>query len=109
MKEKLIEKIKNIAKFEGIPESDLIAEEIDYFVKEHESHGGYSIELEHNSKNELNSISLTCNAYSIVDRSKCSHNNEDTLAELSDSIIYMRRPCIELDLQKERREKYFSH
>lgn len=105
MAKKLIERIKNIARIEGIDESKLILEEAEYFLKAHEGHGNHSIEIGYDRKNEnVESIRLLCSASDLVHTNECPHNNKEIPAELMDSIVYSRRPCFELDYQKERRE-----
>jgi len=106
MTDKLIERIKNIARSEGIDERELILEEANFFLHSHKEHGGYSINLEYNTSGKLNFIKLLCGAENLANEEECPHHNEDTLAELHDSIVYSRNGCKELILQAERKRKY---
>lgn len=108
MAEKLIERIKNIARTEGIDESELILAEAKFFLHSHKDHGGYSIDLEYDPSDQLSFIKLFCKAENLVNEEECPHHNENTPAELLDSIVYSKRRCNELILQARRRREYFS-
>ncbi len=102
----LKDKIVKLAKLFNIEESELILEEVDFFLKEHRDHGPYNIIIRHDPKGELDGIFLKCTAYDIEwdKMAKCPHNNPDIIAELRDSIIYQKKRTFEIDLQKELRE-----
>ena len=57
----LVTRIKEIAKQEGIEESELILNEARFFLKEHEGHGLYDMVLEYDG-DEISGISLKCMA-----------------------------------------------
>lgn len=62
----------------GISKSELIIEEIDDFIKEHGTHGGYNINL--NYLNEiLTNITLKCEANRLKEHTECSHWNLETI------------------------------
>ena len=98
----LIDRLKAIAEKEGISESDLILDEAEFFMREHEGHGVYQLRLDY-ERNVLDSIEIECFATG-VDESECLHTNSE-YAEESYSIIYSRRPVDEIKYQRERREK----
>lgn len=100
----LIERLKQIAREEGIPETDLIWDEAHHFLKEHRGHGIYDMKLGCNQDGTLEWIELECQANEIVDTYKCIHQNPETGSELCYSIIYGRRATLEMDAQRERRE-----
>jgi len=100
----LVEKIKRIAESEGIPESELILDEVEYFIKLHQGHGCYETSLLYDEKGLLSSLDLTCRATNI---SVKNHNHCDR-DEFPTSIIYERDKDFEGDVeaQRERREKW---
>ena len=98
----LIDRLKVIAEKEGIPESDLILDEAEFFIREHEGHGVYQLRLDYGG-DILESIEIECFATE-VDESECLHTNSECVEE-SYSIIYSRRPVDEIKYQRERRER----
>ena len=100
----LIRRLKEIARKEGIPESELILDEARSFMEEHKGHGNYEIQQVYHNE-ILDAIHLECSAGMLLEESKCPHNNPDEFAEFGYSIIYSRRPVHEIELQRKRREK----
>jgi len=102
----LVSRVKELAKRESIPESELIIDELHSFLKEHKDHGSYNLIITYGPNNRVERISLECTAYDILHMEDCPHNNLDTIAELLNSVIYQRdRICMDdIELQKERRE-----
>ncbi len=88
----LTDKIKKIARNEGLEAKELKLDRIKRIMQEHDSHGKtYKIELWYDG-NTLNSIFLECTGDKLVNTEECTHNNpeydEDVEGELT---IYSRK------------------
>jgi hypothetical protein len=101
----LVEKVRNVARTENIPESELILEEVEAFQQEHKDHGPWELTLMYEQSGMLNSIYLECSGYDLINLGAgCPTNNPDTIPELRRSFIYLRNKTKDLEIQKQRRE-----
>ncbi len=99
----LVDTIKAISEREGVPESELILDEAELFLREHEGHGTHDIIVGYRNK-ILEYIYLKCTAGELMDERACPHQSE---ADYSFSIIYARNKSqhrSEIEHQKERRK-----
>ena len=101
----LIDRIKEIAEAEGIPESELIIDEARFFEWFHRGHGHYQIGSLYDENGILNSIDVRCLAIAL-ETEELNRCQED---EFPTSIIYERGDECKYDIekQKERREKFW--
>jgi len=99
--------LKYIAQREGIPESKIIWDEVEWFEREHKGHGGYQFEVFEDEDGKVSEITGECNPMNIPESAPCSHRNAPD-AELSYSIFYVRRKFRDKysteNLQRARRE-----
>ncbi len=100
----LTDKIRTLAKLEGVEDSDLILDEVYSFSKEHEGHGSYEITMRYNPDKTIESMVLQCTANNLIYTYKCPHKNLGVPTEFSFSIIYQKNITKEVGLQKLRRE-----
>ncbi|MEM4244992.1 MAG: hypothetical protein QW404_02475 [Candidatus Nanoarchaeia archaeon] len=101
----LVEKIKEIARQQNIPESELIMDEVEWFMKEHKGHGRCEIILRYDEKeNCVNGIYLECLGDELKGLNNCPHMDIDTPPELLFSIVYLKEKTSEIEIQKLRRE-----
>lgn len=99
----VVEKLKRLARTEGLEEPDLLLDEARYFMERHAGHGGYQLQIEYDMGGTVRAIYARCDATNLVDEDKCEHNNPETTAEFAESLLYTRRPIFEAELQAERR------
>ena len=104
----LKDRIMKLAELEDVNKSELILDEIDFFLREHKNHGLYDIVLAYDpiNSNLVSSISLKCSASDLrLDQHwKCPHQNSDTLPDLCRSFIYLRNKTSEIIIQRNKRE-----
>ncbi len=100
----LADKIRELAKLEGVEDSELILDEVYSFLKEHEGHGSYGITMRYSPDSTVESMILQCTANDILYPYQCPHQNSDVAVEFSFSIIYQKNITKEVGLQKLRRE-----
>ncbi len=87
----LITRIKTLAKFEGVKESELILDEIIAFLEEHKGHGGFNISMKYGANSILEAMFLECTASNLLDPLlECSNYDPGVPIELTSSIIYTR-------------------
>ena len=99
--------LKYIVQKEGIPESKIIWDEVEWFEREHTGHGGYQFEVFEDERGRVVEITGECNPMNIPVDSPCSHRDASA-GEISYSIFYVRRKFRDKfsaeNLQKARRE-----
>ena len=100
----LKELLKYVAKLEGIPESKIIWDEVEWFEGSHEGHGTYKLCLNEDETKKIESITVECDPTNLINPDECQHYNSPCV-ELGGSIIYQRgKKTKEIDLQRKRRE-----
>ncbi len=104
----LTQLLKQIAKSEGIPESELIWDEVKWFEENHvkKGHGPYELLIRTTKEGGIESIEATCMATN-VSQEECAHYSTG-YSELSFSSFYHSKLGEEKS-QKERREGRFVH
>ena len=92
--------LKQIVGLEGIPESDIVWDEVKWFEKNHKGHGPYEFLIRTNDYGKIESIEVTCMAIN-VPYENCPHHSTG-YSELSYSSFY--HESIEDEVQRQRRE-----
>ena len=103
----LIERLKRILKAEDIPESELISDEAMFFMRFHEGHGVYQLDLLYDEHGVLHSIDGKCSGSQISVKNVGGGCNRD---EFPNSVFYERKEDgfdDYLKQQKNRRNKFF--
>ena len=99
----LSEILRLVVEREGIPESEIIWDEVHWFEEEQERHGSYMVEIHEDEDGKIESITGNCKPELLIKMENCSHYNAPCV-ELGYSIFYQRDKTLEQDIQKERRK-----
>jgi len=101
----LYERLTKIAKLEGIDESSILKKQVDFFLHQHSTHGGYEILLGYYTSTNLSEIRLICSGLE-SSTNDCAHHDPRTDEDLKHIIIYyFKPPIVELNAQEEYRKK----
>ena len=88
---------------EDVPESEIVWAGVDYFLREHDGHGDYDLNIFVNGEGRIGQVSIECEGV-FAPPGQCSHRDAP-IVELGDSTFYsLIKSELCSDLQRQRRE-----